>query len=305
MSGETEGVIFNVQRFSLHDGPGIRTTVFLKGCPLRCQWCDNPESINPAPELGFARVRCNRCGKCLTACREEAIAVDLDGMPRIDRGRCTVCGDCVTVCAPEALAIYGKNRLVTEVFQEVLSDEGFFAPDGGVTFAGGEPSRQPSFVVALSKLCREAKVSVALETSGFGPPGALEEVLRFTDVVMYDLKHLDPERHRQLTGQSNSLILNNARMAIESPAKVQFRMPLIPGLNSEQENIEATAEFIKGLQKGEASIELMPYHRLGIGKYQALDIVYPLEPLPSAEPEFVESARQAFEQAGVHCLVSR
>lgn len=302
---ETEAVIFNIQRFCLHDGPGIRTTVFLKGCNLHCQWCDNPESINQAPELGFARVSCNKCGKCLPACKRKAITIASDGTPRIDRLLCDACGDCVSACVPEALTVYGKRQSLAEAFREVLRDKDFFAPDGGVTVSGGDPLRQPAFVAGLFKMCREAGISTAMETCGFAPPGALKQVLAFTDLVLFDLKHMDQERHRRLTGQANDLVLSNARTVVGSTVKVRFRMPLIPGLNDDVENIKATAEFLKELQKGEASIELMPYHRLGIGKYEALGRAYLLAEAPSATPELVEAARQAFEIAGIRCLVSR
>lgn len=255
--------------------------------------------------MGFARVRCNRCGKCVPACTKQAITLASDGMPRIDRGLCDACGDCVPACVPEALTIYGKRRSLAEVFREVLKDKDFFAPDGGVTVSGGEPLRQPAFVSGLFKMCREAGISTALETCGFAPPGALRELLDFTDLVLFDLKHMDGEKHRQLTGQSNSLVLDNARIVVNSASRIHFRMPLIPGFNDDGENIKATAEFLKGLQVGDASIELMPYHRLGMGKYEALDRVYCLAQVPSATPEIVESVRQAFELAGVHCLVSR
>ncbi|MBI4331006.1 MAG: glycyl-radical enzyme activating protein [Chloroflexi bacterium] len=301
----TEAVIFNIQRFCLHDGPGIRTTVFSKGCGLHCQWCDNPESISQVLELGFASVSCNRCGKCVAGCGKNAISIASDGMPRIDRRQCDACGDCVSVCIPEALTVYGKRRSVEEVFRDVLRDKDFFPPDGGVTVSGGDPLWWSPFVVALFKLCRDAGIPTALETSGFAPTGALKEVLTCVDLVMFDLKHMDTERHRQLTGQPNGRVLSNARLLAGSPAKVQFRMPLIPGLNSEGENIRATAAFLKDLQKEEASVELMPYHRLGIGKYKALDRIYCLNEVPSATPDFVESVRQSFEMAGVRCLVSK
>ncbi|MFC1919192.1 glycyl-radical enzyme activating protein [Chloroflexota bacterium] len=303
MSNES-AVIFNIQRFCVHDGPGIRTTVFLKGCPLRCQWCDNPESMNSVPELGFAAARCNKCGKCAGVCPEGAIEVDDDGMPGIDRKRCTACGECVPVCIPEALAIYGKRWTLDEVVEEARKDEGFYGSDGGVTVSGGEPLAQPSFVTALLKRCHLAGISTAIETSGYAPRESLKQVLNETDVVMFDLKHMDSVEHRKLTGKSNESILKNARLVAGRP-HVQFRIPLIPGKNSDPENIRATAEFLREMQGTEASIELMPYHRLGKGKYEALGRPYPLEDLGSLDTELVESVQQAFEQFGVRCLVSR
>lgn len=303
MSDESS-VIFNIQRFCVHDGPGIRTTVFLKGCPLRCQWCDNPESMNPVPELGFASARCNECGKCAGACPEGAIEVDDDGIPIIDRKRCTACGECVSVCIPEALAIYGKSRTLDEVVEEARKDEGFYGLDGGVTVSGGEPLAQPSFVTALLKRCHLAGISTAIETSGYAPQESLKQILNVTDIVMFDLKHMDSVEHRKLTGKSNERILKNARLVAGLP-NVQFRMPLIPGKNSSLENIQATAEFLREIQGAEASLELMPYHRLGKGKYEALGRIYPLENLGSLEPELIESVQKSFEKLGVRCLVSR
>ncbi|MCL5959093.1 MAG: glycyl-radical enzyme activating protein [Chloroflexi bacterium] len=302
---EIWGTVFNIQRFCLHDGPGIRTTVFLKGCPLRCLWCSNPESVGPEPQLGFARTSCNRCGKCFGACPQEALTPVEDGLPRIDRSRCTACGDCVAVCAPEALSIYGKRRSVTEVFQVAVRDRAFYGSDGGITVSGGEPLRQPDFVAGLFRLGRDSGVSTVLETSGFVPASAFRQVLVFTDLVLFDLKHLDSREHRRLAGRDNGRILDNARLLERSGAKVQFRIPLIPGLNDGLPNIKATSAFLRELLGDEAAIELMPYHRLGVGKYQALDRSYPLDGLPSLDPGQIDSARQAFEESGVRCLVSR
>lgn len=299
------GIVFNIQRFCLHDGPGIRTTVFLKGCPMRCIWCSNPESINPAPQLGFARTSCNGCGKCVEICPEKAMAQGEGGMPRIDREKCTACGDCVAVCSPEALSVYGARRSVDEVFEIVRRDRIFYGDDGGVTASGGEPLRQHSFIAALFGQCREAGFSTVLETSGFASAAALHDVLRFTDVVLYDLKQLDANEHRRLTCRPNDPILKNARLVAASGARVQFRIPLVPGLNGGPQNTKATAAFLRELQGDMASIELMPYHRLGVGKYQALDLAYPLEQVQSPGPEVVESVRKAFEEEGVRCLVSR
>lgn len=298
-------VVFNVQRFSLHDGPGIRTIVFLKGCPLKCLWCANPESVAPAPQLGFARGCCNKCGKCELACPERAISFDPDGVPKIDGKRCTACGKCVPVCKPEALAIYGQRRSVEDVFEEVRRDAMFYqSSDGGVTVSGGEALRYPSFVVDLFQRCKKAGISTALETCGYAGPQALVKVLAHTDVVLYDLKLLDSAEHLRFTGKRNDRILDNARLAVRSDAKLQFRMPLVPGITDTPENIRLASEFLKELQGEGACIELMPYHRLGMGKYEALGRDYPLAKLETPGPEVIDAARQRFEGYRVRCLVS-
>jgi len=309
LKAETGGIygrVFNIQKFSLHDGPGIRTTVFLKGCPLRCRWCDNPESWLPEPELGFSRSLCDKCGKCLPACTEGAISLDEDGMPQIDRKRCTVCEMCVTACPREALAIYGKSYTAQEVFQTVYQDAHFYrGSGGGVTFSGGEPLLQPSFVVDVCRLCHEAHIHTAMETSGYADSAALKDILPHIDLLFYDLKHMDPDKHTELTGQSNSRILDNASLAVRSGANIWFRIPLIPGINDTPQNIHNTSLFARELLGESAFIELMPYHPLGAGKYEATGRTYPLSGLEIKEPEYVELARQAFEKQGVRCLVSR
>jgi pyruvate formate lyase activating enzyme len=304
-SGIEKAMVFNIQRFCLHDGPGIRTTIFLKGCPLLCQWCANPEALNPYPELGFAIAACNRCGKCTDVCSAQAIRLDAGGTPQIDRKLCTVCGDCIDVCFPQALAIYGRMVTENDVFREVQRDVLFYDTNGGVTLSGGEPLQQSSFVLRLFAHCRHAGISTAIETSGFVAAEVLDEVLKVTDFVLFDLKHMDPDEHIKFTGKPCGLILENARKASESKAQVQFRMPVIPGMNSGRDNINATAHFLRQLQKDDASIELMPYHRLGIGKYEALDKVYHLHALSSPDPLYIAKIKDTFEGLGVRCLISR
>jgi pyruvate formate lyase activating enzyme len=298
--------IVNVQRFSLHDGPGIRTVVFFKGCSLRCRWCANPECISPVPELGFSKALCNQCGNCFSECTKEALEPTKNGMLLLNRGRCTHCGQCVGVCPQKALVIYGKAVTLEELFEEVQRDQIFYnQSDGGITVSGGEPMLQADFVLALFKLCTGAGLTTAVETCGYIKSDLFQRVLEYTDYVLYDLKSLEKQRHLELTGKPNRLILNNARIAAGSGVRVQFRLPLIPGLNDGPENVKMTADFLRQLGKDKPfPIELMPYHRLGIGKYEALGKNYSLMELESAVPAVVEQARQRFEAQGINCLVS-
>ena len=300
------GRVFNIQRFCLHDGPGIRTTVFLKGCSLRCLWCANPESINKDVELGFIAARCTRCEKCAPVCPERAIYSTPDGLPQIQRDRCTACGKCVEVCPSEALALYGSEVTAGEGFGIVQRDRKFYqGSGGGVTVSGGEPLLQALFVCALFQLCREAGIHTAVESAGFVSPAVLEAALPLTDYVLFDLKHMDPQTHRTSTGQSNDLILRNACTIAAHGVPVRFRMPLIPGVNDTPRNIEETSAFLRELGGDGARIELVPYHRLGESKYGALDRPYSLAGVAMASPAAVDQARRGFEARGVTCTVSR
>lgn len=301
--GESTGVIFNIQKFSVHDGPGIRTTVFLKGCPLKCQWCSNAESMNPGAELGILRSLCNSCEKCVDACPEGAITFDTGRGIQFDRGKCTLCGECINACPTDALTIYGRLITVEDTFNEVYRDRSFYeSGGGGVTVSGGEPLRQAAFVVSLFRKCREAGIGTCLDTSGYADPDTLREVLEFTDYVLYDIKHMDTYCHQSFTGVVNDLILSNARIVAASGVQMLCRIPLVAGVNDNIENIVATARFVKTLGD-RAAIELLPYHRLGVAKYQTLDRPYPGEAFTTPPTEQVESVRRIFEEHGVSCSV--
>jgi pyruvate formate lyase activating enzyme len=310
-SGNKNGInsqsaaIANIQGFSIHDGPGIRTVVFFKGCPLSCQWCANPECLSGKLQMGFIENLCADCGKCLVVCTNNAIQ-RTEGEHRIDYFRCRSCGNCRDQCYYGALVRYGESMTVAEVWDAVRRDKMFYDESGGgVTVSGGEPLLQPAFVRELFELCRQERIDTCAETCGCVDPEALLEILPVTDHFLFDLKQMDPEAHRKDTGQSNSKILKNAELLIKHEANVLFRQPLIPGINDSIENIEATARFLTGLGKNATRLQIMPFHRMGQSKYKALNMLYTMEGLGAASDEQVEAARKAYVQRGIECSISR
>jgi pyruvate formate lyase activating enzyme len=262
----TTGIIFDIQRFSLHDGPGIRTTVFFKGCPLKCLWCHNPESINPEIELAFYPYKCINCGSCILVCPTGALQNDDLKGKKYDREICQFCWKCAEACPGEALKVQGKRYTVEEVLTEVLRDLPFYKQSGGgVTLSGGEPTFQFDFCLALLKACKENNISTALDTSGFVPWERLERLLPFVDIFLYDIKHMDSEEHKRLTGVPNEVILENLLKLDKTGKPIEIRIPIIPGYNDSEKNIEAVSNFIKGL-KSIKGVRLLPYHKLGLSK---------------------------------------
>lgn len=299
-------LVTNIQGFSIHDGPGIRTVVFLKGCSLACQWCSNPECISPHPEVGFIGTLCTGCGRCAGVCPEEALVYEEGRLPYLNRERCTGCGTCSSVCDYKALVLYGEQMSVDEIFDAIKRDKMFYdASGGGVTVSGGEPLLQPRFVSDLFEKCRQAGIHTCMETSGFAAESALRQVLPHTDYMLYDLKHMNSKKHRRYTGKPNDLILSNAKIVAASGAETLFRMPLIPGINDDTQNIRETAEFLHGLGENALRIELMPYHRLGKGKYESLDKEYRLPEITAPEPDEIDSVKKEFEGHNITCLISR
>lgn len=299
-----KSLVTNIQGYSIHDGPGIRTVVFLKGCGLECQWCSNPECISPVAEIGFVKKLCTQCGKCADVCPIGALDYKSDKLPHIDRTRCNGCGLCSSVCSYQALVLYGKAMTTEEIFTAVNQDKMFYdTSGGGVTVSGGEALLQPDLVLELFTKCRQAGINTCIETSGFAPEASLKKVLPHTDFILYDLKLMNPEQHHHFTGQSNERILSNAKIVVQSGVAMLFRMPLVPGINDNESNIKATADFLMSL--GNSRVELMPYHRLGKGKYESLDKPYPSQDIRSPEPEHLEAIRKMFESKGITCTISK
>lgn len=260
------GIIFDIQRFSLHDGPGIRTTVFFKGCPLRCLWCHNPESISPKIELAFYRYKCIGCNSCVLVCPTGALQNDdVDGK-KYNEKLCQFCWKCIDICPSRALVLQGKSYKLEEVLNEIVKDIPFYRQSrGGVTLSGGEPTFQFDFCLALLKACKENGISTALDTSGFVSWDKLRDLLPFVDIFLYDIKHMSSEEHRKITGVPNETILENLYRLDEAGKWIEIRIPIIPGYNDSEENIIAVADFITRL-RSVRRVKLLPYHKLGLSK---------------------------------------
>ena len=265
----SHGIVFNIQRFSVHDGPGIRTTVFLKGCPLNCLWCHNPEGIAADPEIARSPNRCIECGECVQVCPSGLPIPGRDpAAETVDQ--CVVCGTCAEVCPCEARQVAGREMTVDEVMAEVVKDRIFFEESGGgVTFSGGEPLSQARFLRELLTACREQDIHTAVDTSGLAPWDDLESVADLADLLLYDVKMIDAATHQQFTGVSNFQILANLRRLGERPRRIWIRVPVIPGINDDQENFQATADLAASVS-GVERVCLLPYHPLGEDKLRRL-----------------------------------
>lgn len=294
-----KGTIFDIQRFSIHDGPGIRTTIFFKGCPLKCYWCHNPESQNSSPEIGFSIDKCLKCGLCVTICPLQASS--LSNKKRINREKCNLCGLCIEQCPSSALKIIGQETTIKEIIKEVRQDEAFYQQSGGgITLSGGEPLYQYEFVFTLTKQLKKLGYHVALDTSGYyqGSDSDLNYLLhlaKWVDLILYDIKMIDDQKHQKYTGVSNLTILENASiLSLKYPEKMIFRYPLIPGLNDSQKDINLLKTFLSSLPK--AVFEILPYHRIGVSKYRLIGKKYELESVNLPDEKELTSITKSIAQ---------
>lgn len=299
------GLIFDIQRFSIHDGPGIRTTVFLKGCPLHCSWCHNPESQAPTPQLLLYSERCIGCAACLEACRHGVIVSGPGGIVT-DLAHCAACGDCVEACYAEARVLAGRTMTVAQVMAEVERDAAFYEQSsGGVTFSGGEPLAQPGFLLALLRAAHRRGLHTALDTCGYAPWPVLDRVRPYVDLFLYDLKLMDDARHRAVTGVSNEVILGNVRALAAAGHRLRLRVPLIPGVNDDEANVRTLAAFAAalpgmegGLEGGLQGIDLLAYHPTARDKYRRLNRDYPLPDLDPPSDDALAAVAQRLRAAG-------
>ncbi|MGG5215963.1 glycyl-radical enzyme activating protein [Rahnella variigena] len=297
---EMEGVLFNIQRYSLHDGPGIRTIPFFKGCPLSCKWCSNPESQRPQPELIFKKSDCIRCGKCIEACKQQALSVSNAFF--IDRERCIQCGKCTQVCPTQALEMKGKRMTIADVMRELQKEENLYRRSGGgITLSGGEPLAQPDFARELLKACKEKGWHTAIETTGFTTPEVIADVFPYVDLALTDIKAINPAVHLANTGIENSQILENL-LRISFLTKTIVRIPVIPGVNDNPEEIHNIAEFAR-LMSNVDTLHLLPYHSFGENKYGLLGRIYPMGEADSIAESKMELLKREVESSGFHCHI--
>ena len=292
-----EGIIFNIQRYSIHDGPGIRTTIFLKGCPLRCKWCSNPESINPTPEIFLRDEKCDQCGKCLEVCIPQAISLGENSI-EIDRTKCNLCLKCEEICPTNVINCTGKKVSVNEVVLEAMQDEIFYNNSGGgITISGGEPLYQPKFTLNLLKQFKERAIHTTIDTTGFASWEDFSEILNYTDLVLFDIKHLNSQIHLKFTGVKNELILRNFENALKKDVKIWIRVPVIPNFNDSSEYMEELAIFLK--DKSIEKVSLLPYHEWGKHKYTFLRREYPLKDARFIDDEVIQEFKKIIESYGL------
>lgn len=296
-----QGVVFNIQKYSIHDGPGIRTTVFLKGCPLKCWWCHNPESQKIEGQLMFLANKCIVCRDCEKVCPTGAISFSNKGF-NYDSSKCKLCEKCSEACPSEALEFAGKKLSQEDVIKEIEKDKIFYEESGGgVTFSGGEPLVQIDFLDNLLKLAKGKGLHTAIDTCGYSLWENIDRIKDKVDLFLYDIKHMDDEKHKKYTGVSNKLILDNLMKLAKEGKKIWVRIPIIPGINDDDINIEKTCKFISSLNLKD--VFLLPYHNIAIDKYKRLDMKYKISDIENPDNEVMETMAQKFRGYGLNVKI--
>ena len=314
---ELTGKFYDMQGFSVHDGPGIRLTLFLKGCPLRCPWCHSPESQEFPTELNWMSMKCvgvDKCGNFLNVCPNDAISLGAKKMSAtgdeeiqlvtVDRTKCDNCGKCAEACTSKALYMCGTDYTVDEVMERIRRDVPFYnRSGGGVTISGGECLCQPEFLLEVLKRCKAEGIHTAVDTTGFAPWSSIEPILPYTDLFLYDLKQMDPDLHKQVIGVPNPLILENARKIAAAGGKFQIRIPIIPMFNDSKKSFDEVGKFICELGDAVEIVQLLPYHKLGTVKWERLQRNHPILEAEPPKDELVQARKEQLEAMGLKVMI--
>ena len=295
--------IFNIQKYNIHDGPGVRTLIFFKGCPLRCKWCSNPEGLKPEYQVMLKKQSCVSCGACVAAC-PLGIHQIVDGKHQVNRDiQCIGCRECEKVCLYKAISITGEDWTVSDLVESIKQDMDFYrmSGSGGVTLGGGEVTRQMEAATSLLMACKQEGIHTAIETCGYTDPVKMKKMADFVDLFLYDIKHMDPIKHKDLTGVNNERILSNLKMLLEEGHDVRVRMPMLENINDSKEEIMAVVDFLEPYKYFDnfEGIDLLPYHKMGVGKYDQLDMEYPIEGDPSVKNDRLDEIDKWIKEAGI------
>ncbi len=301
--------IFNIQKYNIHDGPGIRTLIFFKGCPLRCKWCSNPEGLHYEFQVMLKKQNCVSCGACVKVCPVGIHKLE-KGAHTVDRNiQCIGCRKCEEACNYNALNIAGKDRYISDLLESVKEDMDFYrmSGEGGVTLGGGEVTSQSEAAGSLLMACRKDGINTAIETCGYVNSDKLKMISEFVDLFLFDIKHMDPLRHKELTGVNNEQILSNLMMLLEDGKNVRVRMPMLKNINDSEEEIKAVADFLAPYKhfKNFKGIDILPYHKMGVGKYEQLDMKYPIEGDPSVDSEHLDKIELWIKKEGINVNLVR